>query len=155
MAQGDVIVFDQFMRDVFDADIGHDFGATPHTVKCAIVDSTLAPTEAATDPRWGAGGSTDFSVNEVTIAGDYVAGGNECATASITLSGGDAFLDFGDPAAWTTGTDTDARWGIIYNDTLAGKQAIAYVDLGSSFDMSTGTLTIQWGTPAIRIRQAP
>jgi hypothetical protein len=154
MAQGDVVAFDQFLVNLCDADIGHDFGATPNTIKCAIVDSTTTPTATTADPCWGAGGTTNFSTWEVTAAGDYTAGGNECASASVTLSGGAAHIDFGNPAAWATGTDTDARWGIIYDDTTTNKNCIAFVDLGSAFDMSSGTLTITWGTPALILNQA-
>lgn len=154
MAQGDVVVFDQFLVNCLDGDIGHDFGATPNVIKCAIIDSGVTPTATTADPCWGAGGSTNFSTNEVTAAGDYTAGGNTCATPSVTLSGGLAEIDFGNPTAWATGTDTDARWGIVYDDTTTNKNCIAFVDLGSSFDMSTGTLTITWGTPFATLNQA-
>jgi hypothetical protein len=39
---------------------------------------------------------------------------------------------------------TNGRWGILYNDTAAGKQALAYVDLGSDRSLVTGPLTIDW-----------
>lgn len=154
MAQGDVVFFDQFLVNIFDADVGHDFGATPNVIKCAIVDSTTTPTATTADPCWGAGGTTNFSTWEVTVAGDYAAGGNTCATPSVTLSGGQAEIDFGDPAAWTSGTDTDAKWGIIYDDTVTNKNCIGFVDLGTAFDMSTGTLTITFGTPVATLNQA-
>jgi len=153
MAQGDVVVFDQFIADLLDPDVGHDFGATPHTVKCAVVDSTIAMVTTLADPCWGSGGTTDVSANEVTIAGDYAAGGNTCASPNISIVGGVIYLDWGDPTAWATGTDTDAKWGIVYNDSLTPKKCIAYVDLGTAFDMSTGTLTITFGTPAVTLNQ--
>lgn len=155
MAQGDVVFFDQFLEDLaIGTDVGHDFGATPHTIMCAIVDSTTTPTTTTADPRWGAGGTTNFSTWEVTVAGDYSAGGNECTTAGITNNAGTIEFDWGNPTAWATGTDADAKWGIVYNDTIAGKQCIGYVDLGTAFDMSTGTLTITWGTPVATLNQA-
>lgn len=160
MAQGDVTVFDQFLIDLCKADdtnVNHHFGTTPDTIKCAVVDSTAGFTSGVGTtpvPTWGASGTTDLSAFEVTAAGDYTAGGNVCATPTVTLNGGLAEIDFGNPAAWTTGTDTDARWGVIYNDSNGWKTCIAFVDLGSSFDMSSGTLTITWGTPAITLNQA-
>jgi hypothetical protein len=39
---------------------------------------------------------------------------------------------------------TNARWGIIYNDTAAGKQAVGFVDLGSDRSIQGGALTIDW-----------
>jgi hypothetical protein len=40
--------------------------------------------------------------------------------------------------------DTDAWWGLLYNDTFAGKPAFAFVELGGPVDMSAGALTISW-----------
>ena len=155
MAQGDVVFFDQFLYDSLDADVGHDFGSGNTTViKCAIVDSTTTPTAATADPAWGAGGTTNFSTWEVTVVGDYAAGGNACASPTITLNGGLLEIDFGNPAPWTSGTDTDAKWGIIYNDSTTNKKCIGYVDLGTAFDMSTGTLTITFGSPVATLNQA-
>ena len=157
MAQGDVVFFDSFLLDLCksnDAATKHHFGTTPDTVMCAIVDSTITPTSATVIPTWGAAGTVDLSANEVTVAGDYTAGGNECATPTAALSGGLVEIDFGNPTAWATGTDTDAKWGIIYNDTNTNKTCIGFVDLGTAFDMSTGTLTITWGTPVATLNQA-
>jgi len=154
MAQGDVVFFDWFLYNLARGpDVGHDFGTTPNTIKCAIIDSILTPTETTADPRWGAGGSTDFSLREVDIAGDYTVGGNVCATASVALNGGLVEFDWGDPNPWATGTDTDAKWAIVYDD--ANKYCIGFADLGPAFDMSSGTLTITWGTPVATLNQAP
>lgn len=155
MPQGDVIAFDQFIFDTLDADIGHDYGTGNTTVlKCAVVDSTIAMVTTLADPCWGAGGTTDVSANEVTVVGDYTAGGNTLASPNIAIVGGVIHLDWGDPTAWATGTDTDAKWGIVYNDSLAKKPCLCWVDLGTAFDMSTGTLTITFGTPALTLNQA-
>ena len=155
MAQGDVVAFDQFLVNLGKGpDIGHDFGATPNVLKMAIIDSTTTPLATTADPCWGAGGTTNFSTWEVTVAGDYAAGGNTLATPSVTLTADRAEFDWGDPAAWTSGTDTDAKWGIIYDETTANNNCIAFVDLGTAFNMSTGTLTVTMGTPAMYIDQA-
>jgi len=45
--------------------------------------------------------------------------------------------------------DTDAYWGIIYNFTDAGKDAVAFVDLGGAVDMSAGSLTVTWNASGI------
>lgn len=160
MAQGDVVFFDQFLVDVCkgnDATVRHHFGTTPDTIKCAIVDSTTTPTASTADPHWGGTGTTNFLTWEVATTANYVTGGNTCATPTVTLSGGAAEIDFGDPAAWSAHAsgDADARWGIIYNDTNTNKKCIGYVDLGSAFDMSSGTLTITWGNPVATLDQAP
>lgn len=157
MAQGDVVFFDQFMvNSQLGPDIGHDFGATPNTIKCALVDSVLTPTDATLDPCWGAGGTTNFAARQVNIVNDYVDGGNECATASVTLNVGNGTADFdwGNPTPWATGDDPDAKWGIIYDDSTANKNCIGFIDLGPAFDMSAGTLTITFGTPVAVLNQA-
>lgn len=153
MAQGDVVVFDQFLVDALEGVHNLETDA----IFCALVDSTTTPAATTADPRWGAGGTTNFSTWEVTeTAGSYTTGGNACASPSVTLSGGAAQIDFGDPATWTqhASNPPDARWGIIYNNTAAGKNCIAYVDLGSVFDMTTGDLTITWGAPFATLDQA-
>lgn len=155
MAQGDVVAFDQFLLDLCDADVGHDFGAGNTTVlKCAIVDSTTTPVTTTADPHWGGTGTTDFSANEVTVVGDYTAGGNTLANPTVSINAGVIHIDWDDPAAWTSGTDTDAKWGIVYNDSTTNKKCICWVDLGTAFDMSTGTLTITFGSPALTLNQA-
>jgi hypothetical protein len=157
MAINDVECFDQFLVNLGDAtNVAHDFGSgNANVIKMAIVDSTTAPLKTTPDPCWGAGGTTNFSTWEVTAVGDYTAGGNVLSSPIVTLTGNRAEFDFGDPTAWATGTDTDARWGIIYDDNALNKACIAWVDLGSAFDMSTGTLTITLGAPVFFIDQAP
>jgi len=152
MAQGDVHVFDQFLVDALEKkhDLEND------SIKCALIDSVQTPATTSADPRWGAGGTVNFSTDEVTAGGNYVAGGADCANPAVTLNGGLAEIDFDDPATWAQNVSnpTDARWGIIYNDTSAGKECIGYVDLGSAFDMTTGDLTITWGAPFATLNQA-
>lgn len=155
MAQGDVVFFDQFLYNLSRGpDVGHDFGTTPNAIYVALIDSVVTPDATTTDPCWGAGGITNFSLNEVTVAGDYAAGGNQCTNPAVALVGGLVEFDWDDPAPWATGTDTDAKWGIIYDDTTASKNCIGYIDLGPAFDMSSGTLTITFGTPVATLNQA-
>jgi hypothetical protein len=155
MAQGEVVFFDQFLVNALDANIGHNFGPGNTTIiKCAVVDSTTTPTTATPIPTWGAAGTTNFSTWEVTEAGDYTAGGNQCTTPLVTLNGGLAEVDWNNPTAWVTGTDADAKWGIFYDESTTDNHCIGYVDLGPAFDMSSGTLTITLGTPVATLNQA-
>jgi hypothetical protein len=39
---------------------------------------------------------------------------------------------------------TNARWGIIYNNTNAAKQAIGFIDLGADRSIVSGSLTLDW-----------
>ena len=157
MAQGDVVVFDQFLLNVLkgNAENPHDFGATPNAVKCAIVNNATVPAATTADPCWGAGGTTNFATNEQTGT-NFPAGGRACASVAVTNNAGTIELDFGDPATWSqnAGNPTTCYWGIVYDDTATNKNCIAYVDLGGVFDATTGDLTITWGAPFATLNQA-
>lgn len=141
-AQGDFFVFDQFLVDVSEKlhDLEND------VIKLALITSAATPAVTTSDPRWGAGGTTNFSSNQVTPGGNYASGGATCANPSVTLTGGLARFDADDPPTWAQNASnpTNARWGILYNDTDTGKRCIGYLDLGSTFDMTTGPLAVVW-----------
>ena len=146
MAAGDVVFFAQFLTD---RDNGvHNLSS--NTIKLGLVTSAVTPTAATADGRWGAGGSTNFATNEVTPGGNYSAGGPAIASFAATLTGGLSKID-GDDVSITVhaSNPTNARWGIIYNDTAAGKNAIGYLDLGADFDMSALTLSVAWNASGI------
>jgi hypothetical protein len=153
MAQGDVVVFDKFLENVFDSGI-FDFGASPNVIKVAIVNNATVPATTTADPCWGAGGTTNFATNEQT-GGNFTAGGKTCASPSATLNAGVLEIDFGDPSVWSqnAGNPTTCYWGIIYDDTATNKNCIGYVDLGGVFNATTGDLTITWGTPFATVNQ--
>lgn len=157
MAQGDVVVFDQFLLNTLkgNPENPHDLGATANTIKCAIVNNSTVPAATTADPCWGAGGTTNFATNEQT-GGNFTAGGQTCASAAVTNNAGTIELDFGDPATWSqnAGNPTTCYWGIVYDDTATNKNCIAYVDLGGVFDATTGDLTITWGAPFATLNQA-
>ena len=153
MAQGDVVFFDQFLVDVLEK--LHDLETD--SFKLALTTDVVTPTATTSDPRWGAGGGTNLATNEVTPGGNYAAGGAACANPAVTLTGGLAQFDTDDPASWAQNASnpTNARWGILYNDTDAGKRALGFLDLGSVFDMTTGPLTVAWNANGIaRLDQA-
>jgi hypothetical protein len=43
----------------------------------------------------------------------------------------------------------NARWAVIYNDTSAGKEAVAFVDLGGVTDLTAGAFSITWNASGI------
>lgn len=153
MAIGDVTVFDAFLVNAMDNI--HDFGATPNTLKCAIVNNSTVPATTTADPCWGAGGTTNFATNEQT-GGSMTAGGQTLSAASATLNGGLVDIDFGDPAVWTknAANPTTCYYAIIYDDTATNKNCVAAVDLGGVFDATTGDLTVTFATPFATLNQA-
>lgn len=150
MAQGDITFFNEFLED--EGLKIHNLNTD--TIKVALTDGGTTPTASTADPRWGAGGTTDFSAEEVTPGGNYTTGGED-VTNTFSESGGTGTLGATD-VSWTANASnpTDATWGIIYNDTSSGKEAIAFVDLGGAFDMTSGDLTIAWGSSAIGTKTA-
>lgn len=146
MAAGDIIAFDQFLVDVQEK--LHDLETD--TFKVGLITSAVTPSATTADPRWGAGGTTNFSSNQVTPGGNYATGGPSIANNAVSLSGGAAVFD-GDDISITQNASnpTNARWGIIYNDTDAGKRATHYIDLGTTIDLSSGNFTITWNASGI------
>ena len=140
MAVNDVVVFNEAKAYMIDG--GWE---AADSIKCAILDNTLAPTAADTAPALG-----DYT--EVGTAGSYVAGGVVLDTLGVMVTQTGAVMTFDsdtDPSWAQNGSnDADASWGLIYNDTDASKLAIAYVELGT-VDMSAGSLTITWNAAGI------
>jgi hypothetical protein len=153
MAQGDVVFFDQWLVDVAEAKHDHELG----TFYMGLVTNATPPTVDIADPRWGAGGTTNFKSTECTPGGNYAADGAILSNPSVVLNGTTdlAEIDFDDPATWSQNASnpTNATWGIIYNNQAA-KECVGYVDLGGAFDMTTGDLTVTFGAPAATLNQA-
>ena len=146
MAAGDFLVFDQFLVDVQEGlhDLEND------TIKLGLVTASVTPAVTTSDGRWGAGGSTNFTTNQVTPGGNYSSGGPTVANPTVTLTGGAAVFDGGDITINQNGSNpTNARWGILYNDTDAGKRAIGYLDLGAATDLTSGDFVVSWSASGI------
>ena len=137
MARGDLVYFDQFYLD--EGLAVHNLNV--HTVKWGLVTNAVVPSRSTPDPRWGAGGTTNFAAQEVTPGGNYVAGGTDL---SSTLAGLPAPTHNGSVVSWVAdpGNPQDAAYAIGYNDTAAGKQCVMFVDLGGPLDMRAGPLTL-------------
>jgi hypothetical protein len=146
MAQGDVVAFARFKLD---------FGTKVHQLatdvfKLGIITNSVTPTATTTDPRWGAGGTTNFSSNQVTPGGNYTTGGPTLTSNTYTLASATTTFDADNISVLQNASNpTNARWGIGYNNTSSGKECVYFVDLGSVFDMSTGDLTITWSASGI------
>lgn len=140
MAEGDVTAVNEFKEDV---------GLKIHNLNTdalhlGLVTSSTTPTASTADPRWGAGGSTDWSTNEVTPGGNYSSGGPDIVN-TYAESSGTATLDAGDVSILENASNpTNARWGIAYNNTSAGKEVVFFLDLGAAVDLSGGDFSVTW-----------
>jgi hypothetical protein len=148
MAVGDIVWFDQALLDL---------GLKVHnldtdTLKVGLITSAVTPSQSTSDPRWGAGGGTNLATNQVATGTAYTNGGpllqissggggsqTWTVVSSVPTLRADALT-----IAQDAGGFTNARWGVIYNDTAGGKQALAFIDLGSDRSIQTGSLTLDW-----------
>jgi len=141
MARGDVKVFNEATAKMLDG----DWASTDHFY-LAICDNTAAPAVNTATPVLG-----DFT--EVGASGTYVSGGTDLGALSdlVTQTSGTMTFDSTTNPTWeqNASNDTDAYWGIIYNYTDTGKDALAYVDLGGPVDMTAGDLTVTWNASGI------
>jgi len=137
MAKGDFVLFAQAKLDL--GKKIHDLSTD--ALKIALIKSAanggIDPTELTTDPRWGAGGGVNLSASEVAAGGNYVAGGVALAAVTYTLTGNTTKLDCSDiNIPMHAANPINARWGIVYNNTAVGKQAIGFIDLGSDLNLT-------------------
>lgn len=142
MAQGDIKWFAQALLDL--GEKLHDLSSD--TFKLGIITSAVTPSLSTSDPRWGAGGSTNLSSNQVATGGTSYTGPLTLASVTWTLVSNVPTFRATDPTmAQDASGFTNGRWGIIYNDTDAGKRAIGFIDLGFDRSLVTGSLTINFG----------
>ena len=106
-------------------------------IKLALIKNT--PT--------GTYGAATTNYNEVTASSDeasgtgYTAGGQILDSATITLSGSTAFVDFADEVIVTATVSADGC--IIYNSSKTNR-AIAVIDFGGTKTSTNGDFTIQF-----------
>ncbi len=141
MARGDVVVFDEAKAKMIAGN-----WATTDDFYLAIIDNTVTPAAGDTTPVLG-----DYT--EVGAAGTYIANGTNLGALStlVTETAGVMTFDSTVNPTWAldAANDVDAFWGIIYNFTDAGKDAVAFVDLGGPVDMTAGALTVTWNASGI------
>jgi hypothetical protein len=146
MARGDVHVFAAYELK---SKAGTGFNLTSDSIKIGIVTSGTVPTVSTADPRWGAGGSTDFSANQVATGTAYTGPIALTSVFYTRTSGVNTFTSANVTVAQDAGGFTNAAYGILYDDTVAGKFAIAFVDLGGPVSIVGGALNINWNASGI------
>lgn len=143
MATGDVKWFRQALLDL--GEKLHDLSSD--TFRLGIVTSAVAPSTTTADPRWGAGGGTNFSTNQVATGGTSYTGPQLLGSVTWTLvSNVPTFRAANVSLAQDASGFTNGAYGIIYNDTDAGKRAIGFVEISAAGAASlvTGPIVIDW-----------
>lgn len=147
MARGDVHIFAAFELN---AKKGTAINLGSDTIKLGIVNNTTVPTVSTADPRWGAGGTTNFATNEVTTGTSYSAGGPSLTSVTYTqASGVNTFTAANVTVAQDATGFTTGYYGILYDSTDAGKHAIGFIDLGGPVSIQGGALNITWNGSGI------
>ncbi len=140
MAAGDIKFFAQALHDL--GNKIHDLDGD--TLKIGLVTSVVTPALSTAAPHWGGTGTTNLATNQVATGTAYT-GPITLTTKSWTVvSNVPTFRADEVVVAQDASGFTNARWGIIYNDTDANKRAIAFVDLGSDRSIVSGSLTMAW-----------
>ena len=118
------------------------FAPLADTMKIALFTDTITP-NFSTDTAYGV---APYDANE-TSGGSWGAGGYTLASKTYAESAtGSAVFDAAD-VSQATCTVTSAMCGLIYDDTLAGNNAIVLVDFVTAVSTTNGTLTITWTAP--------
>ena len=138
MAAGDIHIFAQYVENTTLTSLSALWASD--TIKLGIVTNTTVPAVTTADPRWGSGGTTDFSANEVTPGGNYSAGGITLTSPAASLASAVTSLTATSPIslAANASNPTGAYWGIFYDSTDAGKHAFGYIDLGGPLSLVAG-----------------
>jgi hypothetical protein len=146
MARGDVHFFAAYLLK---SKSGTAFNLASDTIKLGIVNNTIVPTVSTADPRWGTGGSTDLSVNQVGLATGYTGPVTLTGQTYTQASGVDTFKANNVTIAQDASGFSTGYYGILYDATVAGNFAIGFVDLGGPVGNVNGPLNINWNASGI------
>lgn len=125
-----------FKQDLMDKVM--DLGSGGDTIKIALYSSSA---------DLGAGTTAYTTTGEITNTSGtaYTAGGYTLQNQVVATSGTTAYFDADDPE-WTNASFTTAG-ALIYNDTVAGDNAIAVLNFGGDFTVTSGTFRIVFPDP--------
>jgi hypothetical protein len=91
--------------------------------------------------------------NELSTANGYTAGGATLGTVTWSRSGGTVTFDAADVVWTASGGSIVARYAVIYDDTAASDELVAYILLDTSpADVTAtagNTLTLAWNASGI------
>ena len=148
MARGDLTVFNELAISTGEKKINLE----TDVIKLALIDNTVTPTKDAATPMWSAGSSEDYDANEVSTAGGYPAGGLTISGPELIRSGDVSTFDDDNSnlsLLQDAGGFEDAYWAIIYSDTAANKDAIAFINLAGPLSERTAPIDINFHTSGI------
>lgn len=139
-------IFYNFKEALFDPTAaGGAIDLEGDTIKVMLITSTLAPAVATHDYI------DDLNANEVSGT-NYVAGGADLGTDTVTESSGTVTYD-ADDVTWAQHASgfSNARYAVLYKDTGTASTSplIAYHDFGSDKGNVSGSLTLEMDASGI------
>lgn len=148
MATGDVTLFNSFREEIGDA--VHNLSTNAFSF--GLVTNTAAPTQTTALPHWGGTGTTNLATNQVSITAGYTGPINVSTTITDnwSISTSTAKFDVDDVALTQNASGfTDAYWGVIYNNTLASKRAILFLEMGGPVSLVAGDVSVTWNAAGV------
>ncbi len=115
-----------------------------NTHKLAMFTNSITPSYSA-DTAYAV---APYNANEVSGTG-YTAGGAVITTPAVAENPTGTLRWDGDDVSWTTSTITNARFGLVYADALAGNNAIVGVNFAADFSTVAGTFLVSWASTGI------
>lgn len=115
------------------------------TIKLAAVTSSYTP-DIDTHDFWD-----DVVANESSGTG-YTAGGATLANKTGAVVAGSDLAKFdADDVSWTISAAFSARYLVLYKATgdNATSPLVGYIDLGSTYSLASGTLTLTWSASGV------
>jgi hypothetical protein len=92
-----------------------------------------------------ANNSVKADITEIAAGNGYTAGGSVASATSSSQTGGVYKLVLADVVFTATGAVGPFRYVVLYNDTTASKDLIAWSDYGSSITLANGeTFTVDF-----------
>ncbi len=118
-------------------------------IKCALFPlSTVTPDYTLTGAS--AYATAPYTTgNEIAGTGNYTQGGKSLTTKAFAENPTGTLIYSADSVSWTSSTITNAGAALIYDNTLAGKNALCLVYFGGSYSTTAGTFTVQWQSSGI------
>lgn len=117
-----------------------------HTFKVLLTSSSYTPSASTHSVK------TDVT-NELSTANGYTSGGATLGSVTWTRSGGTVTFDAADTTWTASGGSIVARYAVIYDDTAASDELVAYILLDTTpADVTTttgNTLTLAWNASGI------
>lgn len=136
-----ITFYNSFREYVADGTIDLD----THTFKVMLTSSSYTPSASHTV-------KADVT-NELSTANGYTAGGATLGSVNWGHSGGTATFDAADTVWTASGGSIAARYAVIYDDTAANDELVAYILLDTTpADVTAtagNTLTLQWNASGI------